>query len=253
MTPLADWSDQEGKLPVDLHPVITRNGLAAAEFVVAHVREGIERGRLKSGDRLPPERELAVLLGVSRPSVRSGLQALAGMGVVHIRQGAGTFITAGPPALDSEPLNFLAALHGFTRPQMFEARVALEVYVAGMAAQRARPETLIAISDETTAMFASLDNPDAFLLHDIRFHRAIAAAAANPVLSAVVEMVSTAFHRMRRRTIGRANDLRDAAEEHRAIYQAIRAGDAERAKRAMADHLRRAERTQAHEETLNVE
>ncbi len=234
---------------MDQQPVVTRNGLAAAEFVVAHVRDGIERGRFKSGDRLPPERELAALLGVSRPSVRSGLHALAGMGVVQIRQGAGTFITAGPPALDSEPLNFLAALHGFTRPQMFEARVALEVHVAGMAAQRARAETLIAISDETTAMFASLDNPDAFLLHDIRFHRAVAAAAANPVLSAVVEMVSTAFHRMRRQTIGRAHDLKDAAEEHRAIYQAIRSRDAERARRAMGDHLRRAEQAQALEDS----
>jgi GntR family transcriptional repressor for pyruvate dehydrogenase complex len=238
---------------MDHQHVVRRNGLAAAEFVVAHVREGIERGRLKSGDRLPPERELAVLLGVSRPSVRSGLQALAGMGIVHIRQGAGTFITAGPPALDSEPLNFLAALHGFTRPQMFEARVALEVHVAGMAAQRANAETLIAISDETTAMFASLDSPESFLLHDIRFHRAVAAAAANPVLSAVVEMVSTAFHRMRRTTIARAHDLKDAAEEHRAIYQAIRSRDAERARRAMAEHLRRAEHAQAKEEMLNAE
>jgi GntR family transcriptional repressor for pyruvate dehydrogenase complex len=222
-----------------------KEGQAAAESVVAHVRDAIERGRLKSGDRLPPERELAQQLGVSRPTVRSGLQVLAGMGVVQIRQGAGTFITAGPPALDSEPLTYLAALHGFTRPQMFEARAALEVSVAGMAAQRATPETLIAISDETTAMFASLDNPDAFLLHDIRFHRAVAAAAENPVLSALVEMVSTAFHRVRRQEIGRARDLKEAAEEHRGIYQAIRARDPERARNAMADHLRRAERTQS--------
>jgi GntR family transcriptional repressor for pyruvate dehydrogenase complex len=230
------------------HPV-TPSRLAAADSVVAHVRDGIQRGLFKSGDRLPPERDLAHKLGVSRPSVRSGLHALAGMGVVRIRQGAGTFIMGGPPALDSEPLNMLAALHGFTRSQMFEARVSLEVQVAGMAAQRATAETLIAISDETTAMFASLDNPDAFLVHDIRFHRGVAAAADNPVLCAVVEMVSTAFHRLRQQTIGRARDLKDAAEEHRAIYQAIRARDVERARRAMADHLRRAERTQALEET----
>jgi len=61
------------------------------------------------------------------------------MGVVQIRQGAGTFITGGPPMLGSEPLSFLAALHGFTRDQMFEARLVLEVAVAGLAAERAAP------------------------------------------------------------------------------------------------------------------
>lgn len=223
---------------------------AAAELVVNHVRGLIENGALRSGDRLPAERELARELSVSRPSVRSGLKTLAAMGVVQIRQGAGTFITAGPPMLGSEPLSFLAALHGFTRAQMFEARLVLEVTVAGLAAERTRhaPEKLIAISDETTGMFASLDAPDTFLDHDIRFHRAVAQAADNPILSSLVEMVSAMFRELRQRTIGRAHDLKDAAEEHRTIYQAIRAHDPERAKRAMSDHLQRAQRAQALEE-----
>ena len=102
-----------------------------AEIVVQHVRALIERGELRPGDRLPPERELAVQLGVSRPSVRAGLRSLAAIGVLQTRHGAGTFITDGPPTLGSEPLSFLAALHGFTRDEMFEARRALEVGVAG--------------------------------------------------------------------------------------------------------------------------
>lgn len=223
---------------------------AATVLVVDRIRASIERGNLKSGDRLPPERELARRLGVSRPSIRSGLKTLAGMGVVQMRQGAGTFITAGPPVLDSQPLTLLAALHGFTRHQMFEARIALEVSVAGFAAERAGPEDLAAISDETTAMFASLDEPDAFLLHDIRFHRAVAAASDNPVLSALVEMVSSIFQQVRQQTIRRARDLKEAADEHRAIYQAIRAGNPARARQAMNDHLRRAERTQTMEEAV---
>lgn len=228
--------------------------LAAAELVVGRVRGLIESGDLRSGDRLPAERELARELGVSRPSVRSGLKTLAAMGVVQIRQGAGTFITAGPPVLGSEPLSFLAALHGFTRVQMFEARLVLEVTVAGLAAERARhtPEKLIAISDETTGMFASLDDPATFLEHDIRFHRAVAAAADNPILSSLVEMVSAMFRELRRRTIGRARDLKEAAEEHRVIYQAIRAHDPDRARRAMTDHLQRAQRSQALEDEANT-
>jgi GntR family transcriptional regulator, transcriptional repressor for pyruvate dehydrogenase complex len=223
--------------------------VTAAELVVTRIRALIEGGDVRSGDRLPPERDLARQLGVSRPSVRSGLKSLAAMGVVQIRQGAGTFITGGPPVLGSEPLSFLAALHGFTRSQMFEARLVLEVAVAGLAAERAAPEKVMAISDETTGMFASLDAPSAFLEHDIRFHQAVAAASDNPILASVVEMVSKMFYELRRRSIGEAKDLKQAADEHRAIYQAIRARDATRAREAMASHLRRAALTQALEDS----
>lgn len=196
-------------------------------MVVAGIRAAIENGELKSGDRLEPERELATRFGVSRPSVRSGLKTLAGMGIVQIRRGAGTFITGGPPTLDAEPLTLMAALHGISRKQMFEARLSLEVSVAGFAAERATAEHLVAIGDETVAMFASLDDPDAFLRHDIFFHRAVAAAADNPVMSALVEMVSSMFQKVRQHSIRWANDLNEAAAEHRAIYQAIRAHDPE--------------------------
>jgi GntR family transcriptional regulator, transcriptional repressor for pyruvate dehydrogenase complex len=222
--------------------------VTAAELVVAQVRGLIERGEVRSGDRLPPERELAQQLGVSRPSVRSGLKSLAAMGVVQIRQGAGTFITGGPPVLGSEPLQFLAALHGFSRAQMFEARLVLEVAVAGLAAERAAPDTLMVISDETTGMFASLDQPGPFLDHDIRFHQAVAAASGNPILGSVVEMVAKIFYEFRQARIHAAKDLKLAAEEHRAIYQAIRAGDPERARTAMGDHLRRSAKSQAQED-----
>ena len=158
--------------------------------------------------------------GVSRPTVRSAIKTLAAMGIVQARQGAGTFITAGPPTLDSGPLSYLAALHGFTRSQMFEARIALEVVVAGFAAERATPTTLITVSDETTAMFASLDDPPAFLVHDIQFHKAVASAAGNPVLAAMVDMVSDIFLQVRRDRIQFAKDLKPAADEHRAIYLA---------------------------------
>ncbi len=120
----------------------------------------------------------------------------------------------------------------------------------GSAAQRTReePEKLIAISDEITGMFASLDAPDRFLEHDIRFHQAVAATCDNPILVSIVEMISTLFREFRRVSIGRARDLKQSAEEHRLIYQAIRARDPERARRAMDEHLRRSLRTQALED-----
>lgn len=208
-----------------------------AELVVAHIRGLIDRGQLKPGDRLPAERELAVQIGVSRPSVRAGLRALAAMGVVFSRHGAGTFIRSGPPTLGSEPLSFLAALHGFTRDEMFEARRVLEVGVAGLAAEHATGEHLATIAEEITGMFASLADPLAFLRHDIRFHRAVAAASGNPILASLVEMVSALFYEQRRKTAGRARDLRESAEMHRTIYNALRLHDAQRARDMMNDHL----------------
>jgi GntR family transcriptional regulator, transcriptional repressor for pyruvate dehydrogenase complex len=216
-----------------------------SEIVVRHVRGLIESGDLRPGDRLPPERELAVQLGVSRPSVRAGLRSLAAIGVLQTRHGAGTFITDGPPTLGSEPLSFLAALHGFTRDEMFEARRALEVGVAGLAAERATDEQIATIAEEVTGMFASIDDPQTFLVHDIRFHRAVAMASANPILASLIEMVSALFYEQRRKTAHQGRDLKDAAQMHRAIYHSIRARDAKRARATMHEHLTYAQQSQA--------
>jgi GntR family transcriptional repressor for pyruvate dehydrogenase complex len=170
---------------------------------VDHVRHLIEKGGLDPGDRLPSERDLALELGVSRPSVRSGLEALESMGVVVSRRGAGTFIADGPPDLGVEPLSLLASLHHFTPSEMFEARLVLETGVAGLAAEHAEGEPLAAMAEEVTEMFASLEDPTAFLRHDVRFHRAIAAGCGNRVLAALMEMVSAQFYELRKDGLGR--------------------------------------------------
>ena len=125
----------------------------SAEQVVRHVALLIERGELRPGDRLPPERELAQMLGVSRPTIRAGLHGLAAMGVTASRQGAGTFITGGPPRLGAGPLSFLAALHGFTRDEIFEARKVLEVGAAGLAAERGLGDRLAPMAEEVLKIF----------------------------------------------------------------------------------------------------
>ncbi len=220
---------------------------AAAEMVVDHVRGQIERGELRPGDRLPPERELAHHIGVSRPSVRAGLRSLSALGVVVTRHGSGTYIADGPPQLDSRPLSMLAALHGFTQEQMFEARRTLEVGVAGLAAERATGDQIAAMAEEVTGMFASVEDPQAFLMHDVRFHREVAMASGNPILASLVEMVSSLYFEQRRRTLPRGRDLRETAIIHRNIYHAVRAHDADRARREMSVHLPRAQRAQAPE------
>jgi GntR family transcriptional regulator, transcriptional repressor for pyruvate dehydrogenase complex len=212
--------------------------------VVEHVRRLIESGELKPGDRLPGERDLALELGLSRPSVRSGLEALESMGVVVSRRGAGTFIAEGPPDLGREPLSLLASLHRFTPAEMFEARLVLEVGIAGLAAQHAEGEPLAAMAEEVTEMFASVDEPSTFLRHDVRFHRAVAAGCGNRVLAALMEMVAAQFYELRKETVERARNLRESAETHRRIFRAIRARDAEGASMAMTEHLLHARHVQ---------
>jgi GntR family transcriptional repressor for pyruvate dehydrogenase complex len=212
---------------------------AAGALVVEHVRREIEAGRLGPGDRLPPERELALKMGVSRPSLRSGLRTLQAMGIVTSRRGAGTFIVEGPPHLGKAPLEFLAALHGFTLDQMYEARRMLEVGSAGLAAERATGEHMAGMADELTGMFATLDEPQVFLRHDLGFHRAVAAGSGNPIVAAIIGTLTEIIWET-----GRINmsgfSLRESAETHRRIYEAIRARSPGRARQEMSEHLEHA-------------
>jgi GntR family transcriptional repressor for pyruvate dehydrogenase complex len=212
---------------------------AAGAQVVEHVRKEIEARRLGPGDRLPPERELALKMGVSRPSLRSGLRTLQAMGIITSRRGAGTFIVEGPPHLGKAPLEFLAALHGFTLDQMYEARRMLEVGAASLAAERATGEHMAGMADELTGMFAALDEPQVFLRHDLGFHRAVAAGSGNPIVAAIIGTLTEIIWET-----GRINmsgfSLRESAETHRRIYEAIRARSPERARREMSEHLEHA-------------
>jgi len=227
----------------------TRTRQGSTEQVITHIRDRIARRELRPGDRLPPERELATQLGVSRPTVRAGLRALAAMGVIESRHGSGTYIPVGPPRLGSEPLSFLAALHGFTREEMYEARRVLEVSAAGLAAERATHEDLAEIAEEVASLFAAMNDPLEFLVHDIRFHRAVAAAAHNPIIASLVEMVSALYYERRRETATLATDrnLHDAAELHRRVYQAIRSRDVDQARELMNEHLLHSAAYQAEE------
>lgn len=219
------------------------------EEVIFQLREMIHRGELRLGDRLPPERDLAKLLGVSRPTLRDGIRSLAAIGVLQARRGAGTFVVKaeGSPTLDSNPLRLLASLHGFTPDEMFEARKSLEMAIAGLAAERATGDQLATMSEEIAEMFATLDDPAQFLVHDMRFHQTVAAASGNRILTSLMNMVATILFDVRRKTVKRAKDLKESAEMHRTIYRAIRKHDAEAASEAMRDHLLLAQRAQASE------
>ena len=231
---------------VKFKAVATERRGQTSEGVVKHLRGMIHHGELRPGDRLPPERDLAKLLGVSRPTLRAGIRSLAAVGVLESRQGAGTFVVKGDesPVLDSSSLSLMASLHGFTSEEMFEARRALEMAIAGLAAERATGEQLASLAEEMAGMYASLELPEDYLIHDMRFHQMVAAASGNRILTALMNMVAATLFDVRRKTVRRAHDLKESAEMHREIYRAIRDRNAEEARNKMRAHLLLAETAQ---------
>jgi GntR family transcriptional repressor for pyruvate dehydrogenase complex len=215
-----------------------RNGTTAEEVAV-RLREMIHSGELSAGDKLPPERDLAKILGVSRPTLRAGIRSLSAVGILQSKQGAGTYVAARDesPTLDSSPLRMLSALHGFTSDEMFEARLALEMSIAGMAAKRVTSEQMTTLAEEIAGMYASLNEPEQYLIHDMRFHQIVAAASGNRILTALMNMVATILFEYRSKTVKRAKDLKESAEQHHNIYRALRDHDPEGAEKAMHDHL----------------
>jgi GntR family transcriptional repressor for pyruvate dehydrogenase complex len=216
--------------------------------VVNHLRSLIEDGTLKPGDKIPPEREFSKKLKISRASLRAGIGHLAAMGVLNVRHGVGTFVADGPPALGTASLALMGALHGFTLWQMFEARLILESHLAALAAERGREEHFTALAEEVTEMYATFQEPQEYLIHDMRFHRTIAEASGNPILALLMETIMAALYDERRKTVERSRHLKQAAEVHREIYKAIRSRNAAQARSVMEEHLKQAESAQVSEQ-----
>ncbi len=219
--------------------------------VVNHVRTLLEQGTLQPGDKIPPEREFARKLKISRASLRTGIGYLAAMGVMKIKHGVGTFVSDGPPELGKTTLSLMGALHGFQSWQMFEARIILETNLAALAAERGKEEHQVAMAEEVAEMFASLESPAEYLIHDVIFHRIIAQASGNPILAAIMESVTSSMYDKRRKTVERAIDLRESAEMHREIYRAIRARKPQEARKLMEKHLQMAKTAQGMERPVD--
>jgi GntR family transcriptional repressor for pyruvate dehydrogenase complex len=216
--------------------------------VVNHIRAMIEDGTLKPGDKIPPEREFARKLKISRASLRTGIGYLAAMGVMKVRHGVGTFVADGPPEIGKSSLGLLGALHGFKSWQMFEARLLLESSVAALAAERGKEEHMTMLAEEVAEMYATVDDPEEYLIHDVRFHRTIAQASGNPILAALMETITSALYEERRKTVEFSSNLKDSADTHREIYRAIRGKKAAEARKIMERHLELAQKAQDEEQ-----
>lgn len=213
------------------------------DVVIDGIKRMIVRGEIEPNARLPIEKDLAEALGVSRSSLREGVRALSLLGVVESRQGAGTFVTGLDPSLLLAQLGFVVDLqHAGSAVHLHLVRRVLETEAAGQAALRitgAQLDELDEILDRYQAAIECSDDDHHELLDlDIRFHRIIAEATGNPVLSAMIEGFSgrTAAVRYLRAVSDERAESRTLAE-HRAIARALSARTPDRASVRMADHL----------------
>jgi DNA-binding FadR family transcriptional regulator len=210
----------------------------------------IERGDFSKGDRLPPERELARLLGVSRATLREGLTVLQMMGVVKTISGQGTFIGNLPsPKSLSLPLPEL----GESPFVILEARKAIEPAIAQLAAEVSTEESQAKIEEILSWIEADHSQDqvigDTFSEGDRRFHLEIARSTENPLIITMQEVIYTYTSQplwltlMRHSSFATPNRWQKSLHEHRDIFEAIRERNPEQAGARVKAHLRRVERT----------
>jgi GntR family transcriptional regulator, transcriptional repressor for pyruvate dehydrogenase complex len=236
-----------------------RAARSQVEVVIDGITAMLTSGELTAGARLPVENDLADRFGVSRGSLREAVRALAVLGVVETRQGAGTYVTSLEPEGMLRPLQLLAELElSGTSGQLLEIRRVLETDAAGAAAtaiDEAGLDRLAEVLDGVDPLLEDDgDDLEAFIDADAEFHLTIVRAAGNPALTALVQSLVSRTARAR---LWRAVAERDAVAatqaEHRAILRELRRRDPERARIRMANHLLGVEQfARDHEQELSV-
>ena len=207
------------------------------EEIVRQVKQLIAEGRLKTGDRLPPERELAEKFVVSRTSVREALRALESLGLIEIRPGEGTFVREVSVDALVGPLALMMTSQREAIGELFEARRVLEPAIAALAASRATP-------DEVQEMERILENQArevaagrTGLAEDAAFHTAIGAAAHNHAITRIVHAIMDLLTQSREESLNTPGRPTRSHQDHRRVLQAIAKRNPTAARQAMLDHL----------------
>lgn len=217
---------------------------SAPKAIEDQIKGLIVSRQLVAGDALPPERDFAARLGVSRSTLREALRALTEEGIVSARQGSGWLVQP-DRATAAGNLAVYFRLEDVTFEQVFEARMANEPTIARLAAERRSDAELEAITVAFQEM-ESVRSPEAFLAADAAFHALIATAAHNVLLSFQMTPTMSLLEDARRRVVGLSDGMAISQTEHLRVLDSIRRQDAEATERAMRDHIASfAERGQA--------
>ena len=187
------------------------------------------------GDRLPAERELATKLGVSRASLAQALVALEVQGVLSVRHGDGAILVRRPT--EERAVKALRE-HADRIPEIIEAREALEVKLAALAAARRSDGEMAAIDRAIATMQSEIEAGDRGVVGDEMFHEAITTAAHSSLLAKLMHEISELIKETRIESLSQEHRPRASLEGHRRIAEAVRKQDSQEASKAMADHIR---------------
>lgn len=204
------------------------------ELLAERIREHATESDLRAGARLPAERALAEQLGVSRASLRQAIVALEVQGLVEVRHGGGTYLRR--DGLQPAPLD--EVLERRRRlPDILDAREALEVKIAMLAAERRSPGDLAQIEAALVTMAAATRAGQRAEQGDADFHGAVTAAAHSEVLARMMAELAPEIALTREESLGQPGRPAQSLAQHRAIAEAVAAGEPARAAEAMLAHL----------------
>lgn len=197
----------------------------------------VQAGNLGPGDRLPPERRLAEMFGVSRNSVREAIKSLEQQGLLVSRPGAGTYIAQDAQATLASALGQAFARARHHLEDIFELRLLLEPQIARLAAQRVTPGEIEELQGLLEAYADSLRDGRPVFALDQAFHDAIAAATKNQSVIRLMEHVHDLMGESRDEALQSPSRNVTALDDHRKILSALSARNPEAARQAMTDHL----------------
>lgn len=208
-----------------------------ASDVLMKIRERIEQGEWPPGSKLPPERTLAVELGVGRPTLREAIKVLSGLGVLESRRGSGTYVKSAATVPESLPALPQAGVAGLSVLDLLEVRKILEPRAAWLAATRASEKQLLEIENARRRLEMHDRDWKMAARFDYEFHAAIFRGANNPVLLHIYEFLTANILGSHENKVRFAPDVQAMRNSHKAIVEAILKRQADAAERAMTDHL----------------
>ncbi|HHY47731.1 MAG TPA: FadR family transcriptional regulator [Firmicutes bacterium] len=231
-------------MPLDVEPI--RKNRIYAE-VIDRIKRLIVDGQLKPGDKLPSERELASALGVSRSTVREAVSVLASSGLVEVKPGLGMFIGSSGQDHAISPLSLMLLVERDSSLELLELRKILEAEAAAMAAERAPSEVIEMLEHAYAEMEADLNSGGSGEDADVKFHELVAKATMNMVMTKVMNSLNGLFrysiNQYRKKTFMHSNRPHQLLADHRAILDAIRSHDPEKAREAMRSHFKSLEKS----------
>lgn len=213
------------------------------EEVAARLRRLIAEGRLRPGDRLPPERELAAAFGVSRTSVRDAIRALQMAGLLEPRQGEGTVVREVSSESIMAPLASALLARRDLLADLMAVRKMIEPAMAREAARRATPEEIEQMEAILRRQAAKIEAGGLAIDEDTALHDMIARASRNQVVLKVIDVLMDLLREGRERSLQVRGRPQRSLRGHRQIVEAIRRRDPEAAARAMLTHLEQIEET----------